>query len=331
MSVPILSALCLILIFSCEVLTFSGKESIIFTTERLTFGDAKKYCEDNYGTIVKIESTAENNFIKDIYIKEIRKELGDNVHTWIGVDSASPSKSPETYIDGSPIIYNNFKRSKWTSECNAVHISVYGEWYVFDCNDKCPVICAVNVRDQIDNLNKEFFARTSNCTSELEEVQNNHTLCVSDFDELQNSYNELVTRFDECSTNVSYMKDMIMTLTEEHSYCKQNYTEKVYMLMEMNEQIDEMNHTIEMKNAILEIKKQNDSEFETFVFSSISKLNDRTQQVQQMLIALITIVIFFILSCVFVIFLWSQNGIKFQQFIWKKDFTENATELHENY
>lgn len=127
MLVQIRSALYLILIFKCEVLAISSEESIIFTTERLSFADAKKYCQNNYGTIVKIESAVENNFIKDIYIKEIRKELGDDFHTWIGLESEPASKSPQTYVDGCPILYKNLKRSEWTTECNAVHMNVYGE------------------------------------------------------------------------------------------------------------------------------------------------------------------------------------------------------------
>ena len=202
-----------------------GKSYIVRTRERFIFEQAKVFCNDNGGQLVKIESLEEWR-----WLRKNAPEIGLNRY-WIGAAPVGSGRTPTHWLDGTKIERFFFWQDDTitgTSDCNTLAISTeLGEakMWAMSCSTNGFVICQSTVphSTHLNGLKQDLVEKNatiaqlqeqlSECSSNLTETMSNlidktTTLADSDlqFKQLSGELNSTRNELGNCKIETIELK-----------------------------------------------------------------------------------------------------------------------------
>ncbi|RWS23357.1 hypothetical protein B4U80_13394 [Leptotrombidium deliense] len=135
----------------------------MFVTEKKTYFNALKLCEQRGGTLAIIESNEENQFIYEnlLFAKTY----------WIGAIRKEKMENKFVFLTGKDVDYSHWSSSepKQAQNLNCVNMK-HGDWFVDDCNRKASFICQQYLNSSTDT-NSQFESMYEKYASDILNVK----------------------------------------------------------------------------------------------------------------------------------------------------------------
>jgi len=146
----------------------NGKYCYKYFEQKLSWGDAVDHCNVLKGSLVSIECTDDNLYVKALAVEKKAESA------WIGMSDMA-TKGTYQYVDGTPFVFSDFTIDAYNwhasnvdearGKCISLNVSSSG-WQYTDCNTPLPFICKMKPNGVL-SFAVQFYFPGSSYTSDL--------------------------------------------------------------------------------------------------------------------------------------------------------------------
>ena len=219
----------------------------------LTYYEAKKYCEDHDGHLVKVESHEEQDFLWNNLVKP-------SVTKWdhfIGSSTTTDSSDPTTWIDGSRIArfffvhYRNAAKINQAptqfpnGNCWSLRMSSDGGWMTRPCDEKNFPIC--------ENISG---TRQPTTVTSSTHIKTELATLTNILRSTQNELNQCKLSTNEKSSSIDKLTNELKSVRNELNQCKVTSVEDLRYMDKVSNDLKMAQLSLSHKEEMLENERQ---------------------------------------------------------------------------